>query len=379
MNPMRSLSLNGADALLMIGDSERNCDLFWATGFRAPDPFVYVMAKDGAFVAVKDLELDRARQQVRNADVVAISTYEKRVGDSPPAGAVLAELLRHHGLQRLLVPDDFPLGTADRLRQAGFELQLAPAPLFPQRAVKREDEIEAIASAQQAAEAGMRAAFDAIGNASIEGAELRLDGAPLTSEAVRQRIHRALLEHDCIARHTIVAGGEQAIDPHQDGHGPLPAHQPIIIDIFPQHSSTGYFGDLTRTVVRGTITDAVQRLYDTVAAAQALVLQGLGPGADGHTLHTRVVDHFENAGYETGQSDGRMQGYFHSTGHGVGLEIHEAPSLSRRNCVLEPGHVLTVERGLYYLGIGGVRIEDLVVVDAEGCRNLTTLPKVLAL
>jgi Xaa-Pro aminopeptidase len=225
----------------------------------------------------------------------------------------------------------------------------------------------------------MAAALEMIRAASIQADVLVAGAEPLTSEAVRRHIHHVLLDCDCSAEHTIVAGGEQAIDPHQEGHGPLPAHRPIILDIFPRHAPSGYFGDITRTVVRGQVSKEVQRLYDTVAAAQQGALDGLRDGADGADVHVGVIDHFADAGYESGERDGRMQGFFHGTGHGVGLEIHEAPSLSRRSCALQSGHAVTVEPGLYYAGVGGVRIEDLVVVDADGYLNLTRFPKALSL
>ena len=373
------ISLRGADGVLIVGDSERNCDLFWATGFRAPDPFIYVATADMAWVVVKDLELDRARQQVRDAEVVASSVYEKRLQDNAPPTGVLAEVLRERGLRRLLVAADFPVGTADGLRGAGFELSLAEGELFPHRAVKSTLEIDAIAGAQRAAEAGMQSAVDALRRATIDGDRLVVDGKPLTSEEVRRRIHHTLLDHDCVAHHTIVAGGEQAIDPHQAGYGPLHAHSLIIIDIFPQHTPSGYYGDITRTFVRGNIPPAGQKLYDTVATAQSAALGQIRAGVDGQTIHRDVAAHFVAAGYDTGERDGRMQGFFHGTGHGVGLQIHEAPSLSRRACVLQADQVVTVEPGLYYAGLGGVRIEDLVVVEAHGCRNLTSFPKDLRL
>ncbi len=376
---MAHVSLNGADALLIVGDSERNSDLYWATRFSAPDAFIYVAGADVAWVLVKDLELDRAREQVRDAEVVSSSLYERRLGDNPSPVGVLEEFLRERELRRLLVPEDFPVGTADRLRDAGFELDLAALPLFPARAYKSTEEIDAIATAQCAAEAGMSAAVSALREASIDGEGLVLDGVALTSQEIRRRIHHALLEQDCVAHHTIVAGGEQAIDPHQAGHGPLPAHSPIIIDIFPQHTPSGYYGDITRTFVRGTVSPAVQRLYDTVADAQNRALLQIRDGVDGRTVHDGVCEAFASAGFETGERDGRMQGFFHGTGHGVGLDIHEAPALSRRTSVLGVDHVVTVEPGLYYAGVGGVRIEDLVVVEAAGYRNLTTFPKVLAL
>ena len=373
------ISLDGADALLIIADSERNADLFWATGFRAPDAFTYLATEAAAWVVVKDLELDRAREQVRDAEVLASSAYERGPDATPSPGGVLGDLLRERELQRLLVPTDFPLGIAEELRGAGFEVTVAPDPLFDQRAIKNSTEVAAIEAAQSGAEAAMDAAVSMLRQATVDGRRLRLDGATLTSETVRRRIHHALLDCDCAAQHTIVAGGEQGIDPHQAGHGPLPANAPILIDIFPCHMPTGYFGDITRTVVRGQPSDEVLSLYAAVAAAQQVALDSIRDGVDGADVHRAVVEHFESAGFESGERDGRMQGFFHGTGHGVGLEIHEAPTLSRRRSQLAEGHVVTVEPGLYYSGIGGMRIEDLVVVEADGYRNLTTFPKALVL
>ena len=371
------VDLNGAEALLMVGDSERNADLFWATGFRAPDPFVYLASADSAWVVVKDLELDRAREEVRGAEVLAGSRYAGR-GDGPAAGGQLGEILRSLELRRLLVPPEFPVHTADELRDAGFCLAVAEPPLFPQRAIKSEEEVAAIAQAQKGAERAMEAALAMIGESLVRDDLLVGPDGPLTSEAVRRRIHHVLLDCDCHGEHTIVAGGEQAIDPHQGGHGPLPAHRPIIIDIFPRHSVSGYFGDITRTVVRGRVSEDVQRLHEAVAAAQQGALESIRDGVDGAEVHQAVVRGFTSAGYESGEIDGRMQGFFHGTGHGLGLQIHEAPYISRPSCRLETGQVVTVEPGLYYAGLGGCRIEDLVVVEDDGCRNLTTFPKALS-
>ena len=373
------VDLNGADALLVVGDSERNADLFWATGFRAPDPFTYVAAAGTAWVVVKDLELDRAREQVRGAEVLAASRYDTGGDGSSTAGGQLGAILRSLDLGHLLVPADFPVRTADELRASGFALTVARDPLFPQRAVKSAAEVAAIATAQQGAERAMEAALGMIAGSSIRGDLLVGEDGPLTSEAVRRRIHHVLLDCDCTGEHTIVAGGEQAIDPHQAGHGPLPAHRPIIIDIFPRHSLSGYYGDITRTVVRGSASADVQRLHETVAAAQQGALESIRDGVDGADVHREVIRRFTDAGYESGQIDGRMQGFFHGTGHGLGLQIHEAPYISRPSWRLAAGQVVTVEPGLYYAGIGGVRIEDLVVVEEGGCRNLTSFPKTLSL
>ncbi len=370
-----NLDLQEADALLLYAASEGSADLYWATDFMAPDPFHYLCDGTTSWVLVKDLELDRARDQ-SCCDVLALSTYEPGEGES---GDSLHNALRELGFKCLLVPADFPIATANRLTDEGFQIRVAGAPLFVERAIKTPAQIEAVVTTQQAAEASMQAAVDALTQARIESGQLWLDGKPLTSERVRRTIHHILLDHDCTGHHTIVAGGEQAIDPHQAGHGPLPANSPIIIDIFPRTDASGYFGDITRTFVRGEVSEDVQRLYDTVLSAQLEALEAVCAGADGAAIHQNVQKRFADAGYRSGEIDGRMQGYFHGTGHGVGLEIHEAPSLGRRTDVLAAGQTLTVEPGLYYAGLGGVRIEDLVIIETDGYRNVTTFPKTLQL
>jgi Xaa-Pro aminopeptidase len=183
------------------------------------------------------------------------------------------------------------------------------------------------------------------------------------------------MENDCVAQHTIVACGDDACDPHNEGSGPFRAHEAIVMDVFPKSSENGYYADITRTVVKGKPSDALRRVYDTVLEGQEMGLAMVKAGGSGKAIHTAIHDLFERAGYKTGVINERMQGFFHGTGHGVGLEIHEAPRISRVDDTLQPGHVVTVEPGLYYPGIGGVRIEDTVLVTNNGYENLTTFPK----
>ena len=377
------VDLAGADALLLVGDSERSADLLYTTGFRAPDPYVFLWTRQERLVMVSDLELDRARAQARVDRVLASSHYEaglrQRGVSEPGSEQVLIAVLSELGLRRVRVPADFPLGMAEALRRAGVSVEVAPAPLFPARQCKDEDEIAAIEQALRAAEAAMAAAVEMIRRAEPRDGNLWLDGVQLTSERVRRTIHRELLEWDCSATGTIVAGGDQGCDPHQEGHGPLRAGESIIIDIFPRSQTSGYFGDLTRTVVWGPAAPPLRRLFETVRQGQELALARIQDGAVGRQVHQAVVDLFSAAGYQTGERDGHMEGFFHGTGHGLGLEIHEAPRIGSRGTPLSSGQVVTVEPGLYYPGVGGVRLEDVVVVRPGGCQNLTRCPLVLEL
>ena len=373
--------LKGTDALLMIGSSERCANLFYATRFRAPDPFVFLWTSSEKIMLARNLEIGRARDQACVNRVLPYAQYEKQVKERgqerPNSNAVLLELLRDLGLEKLQVPADFPLGTADFLRGEGIELVVAAEPLFPQRQIKDASEIEGMRRAMRAAEAGMETAINELRAADIRDGVLFLNGDVLTSERLRRIVHQTLMDCNTIGEHTIIAGGDQGCDPHQVGFGPLRAREPIIIDIFPRDEASGYYGDLTRTFCKGQVSKPIQHLYETVLKAQQLGLDHIRPGAEGRLIHKSIQRFFRDAGYKTGEQDGYMQGYIHGTGHGLGLEIHEAPRIGPHGDVLEAGHVVTVEPGLYYRGLGGVRLEDTVVVCEGSYENLSSLPKVL--
>jgi Xaa-Pro aminopeptidase len=227
----------------------------------------------------------------------------------------------------------------------------------------------------------MRAGIQALKSARIgKNRRLRYQGSPLTSEKLRAIIDTAILREGGQANRTIVAGGRQGCDPHESGHGPLRAHEPIILDIFPRSQTTGYFGDMTRTVVRGRAGDAVRKLFDTVLRGQTLAFGKIRAGVPTTEVHKTVQAFFDLQGYKTAKRAGGMEGFFHGTGHGLGLEIHEAPRMSVNSTgVLQSGHVVTVEPGLYYPGIGGVRLEDVALVTETGFRKLSRFEKVLEL
>jgi Xaa-Pro aminopeptidase len=199
----------------------------------------------------------------------------------------------------------------------------------------------------------------------------------LTSEQIQGVINATIAGLGGAAARTIVAGGNQGCDPHEIGHGPLRAHTTIILDIFPRDMRTGYWGDITRTVVRGRASDAVKKLYAVVGEAQKLAFQKLREGVNGQDVHGGIQELFVSRGYRTGVIRGRMQGFFHGTGHGLGLEIHERPRVGAASEVLRAGQVVTVEPGLYYAGVGGVRLEDVAVIQPNGARNLARFPKAL--
>ncbi|MBN1586828.1 MAG: aminopeptidase P family protein [Candidatus Omnitrophica bacterium] len=369
-------------ARLICAASEANSDLYYLTRFLAPDSFCCVEIDNHKILLMNDLEVDRARAQAQADEVLSISDLQKQMdpkGETPPKLAgILAHFCNGRGVESLSVPADFPLALADALRETGLEVKAHAGPFVAGREVKNSAEIEAIEASQRAAERALGRALDRLRQSVTgEGDVLYWEGEVLTAEALRDLIQGSLFEDHCSADHTIVACGEQGVDPHNRGSGPLRAHQAIILDIFPRSTQTRYWADMTRTVVRGRAGDAIKRMYEAVYAGQETAFSLIRDGASGAFIHQEVLRTLEAKGFETGLKDGRMQGFFHGTGHGVGLDIHESPRISQCDSTLRAGNVVTVEPGLYYAGVGGVRLEDLVLVTGDGCRNLTQMEKLL--
>jgi len=374
-----------SDDLLIVADSDHDANMLYAVGMFVPDPFIYLRTRGKDYVVMSDLEIDRARKQAPHCRTLALSDYQHKLRDAgvknPGVGEVLIAFLRERKLRSVKVPYNFPLGLAEDLQKN----RIRPVPIrgsfFPQREQKNAGEVKKISAALMMAEVGMAEAIQAL-RASKIGKDRRLmyHNVPLTSEKLRSVIDTAILQACGCAAHTIVAGGRQGCDPHEVGFGPLRAHEPIILDIFPRSQKTGYFGDITRTVVRGRATEAVRKLYDTVLRGQKLAFQKIRAEVPSSSIHHAVMDLFVREGYKTGKVNGRMQGFFHGTGHGLGLEIHEAPRISPSAVgELKTGHVVTVEPGLYYPELGGVRLEDVALVTKRAARNLTRFEKVLEL
>lgn len=370
-----------ADARLIIAASERDANLFYATRFLAPDPFVFLWHGAEKILLMSDLELDRSRAQAAVDAVLAIRLYEDRAKASgmerPTPIDALWELLQEREIKSVLVPGSFPVEHADRLRERGLTLRVKPEPFFEERLTKSPAEIQAIAHAMRRTEAAMEGAISAIREAEVRDGLLWWQGGILTSETIKRLIARQLLDDGLIAENTIVACGDDGCDPHNRGGGPLRAEQSIIIDIFPRDSESQYFADITRTVVKEQAPETLRRMYRAVLAGQECALRLIREGAEGEAIHREVQQTLEGCGFQTGEVNGRMQGFFHGTGHGLGLDIHEPPRISKVKATLRSGNVVTVEPGLYYPGVGGVRIEDVAVVTETGCENLTKYPKEL--
>ncbi|HXS67369.1 MAG TPA: Xaa-Pro peptidase family protein [Candidatus Polarisedimenticolia bacterium] len=371
--------------LLIVADSDHDANMLYATGMFVPDPFIYLRLRGKNFIVMSDLEMDRARRQAEHCRVLSLSRYQKQLADRHPKRTgyahVIESILKEKRVQPLLfVPANFPLGLARELKRLKIKVKVK-TDFFSEREIKSVEEVKKISAALMMAEVGMAEAMQALKSAKISrDRRLMYRGAPLTSEKLRSIIDCAILQAGGLAAHTIVAGGKQGCDPHEAGHGQLFANELLIIDIFPRSQKTGYFGDITRTVVRGRASETARKLYDTVLRAQMLAFDKIRADVPTAEIHGAVQQFFVQQGYKTARHNGRMQGFFHGTGHGLGLEIHEAPRVgSTSRGVLKSGQIVTVEPGLYYPEIGGVRIEDVALVTARAARNLTQFEKVLEL
>jgi Xaa-Pro aminopeptidase len=369
--------------VLLYAASESDADILYPTGFFAPDAFLFVQKGRTRILVMSDLERDRAKNQATVDRVLSWTQVARKVeggGRKPTAAAVIAQVLRDLKLKRVEVPRRFPLGLAMELDALGVRLDLVDDPFWPGREIKRPDEVRAVTDALRAAEAGLESGLEALRACRIgRDGWLRRGGRKFTAEDLRAAVNTRIMAEGCVPAHTICAPGDQAVDPHEEGHGPIRAHTPVVMDIFPRSERTGYFGDLTRTVVRGRASERLKEVYALVHEGVRLGHRRIHDGADGQAIHREIQALFDARGYRTGVKQGRMQGFFHGTGHGLGLEIHEAPSISTRPSILRAGHTVTVEPGLYYLGLGGVRIEDVALVSSRGSRCLTRVPKFLEL
>jgi Xaa-Pro aminopeptidase len=364
---------------LIVADSERDADMLYATKMFVGDPFIFLEQNGKRTIVLSDLEIDRGKRQAQVDEIVPLSEFEREVqGSSKKAPAfpqIVAHFLRKRGVRSAVVPQTFPLALAEELSAGGIRVQPTKENIFfPEREAKTADELKLVRRALSITEAGMARAMEVLAAANaVRGTKLEWSGRTLTSEILRAEIDSAILRAGGLPANTIVAGGDQACDPHERGSGPLHANSLIILDIFPRDAKSGYFGDMTRTVVRGRASEEQRGLWETVREGQALALKKMKPGIDGSQVHNEVKQLFADRGYPTEVRDGRQVGFFHGTGHGIGLEIHEFPRFQKT--VFKPGQVITVEPGLYYPGLGGVRIEDVAVVTETGNRILSRFEK----
>jgi len=371
--------------VLIIGDTFRCPELRHEIPLAVPDPFVYLEREGARHVYVHSMEAGRVRGAAPGVTVHPLEEvgidelYAQGLGWLELRLEWAARSCVHAGLKAAVVPATFPAAYLDRIRREGVELAVDQALFDRRRRVKVPAELDGIRRAQLAAEAAMGDAVALLRSAENGDGVLWLDGEPLTVERVKAVMRRVFTEHACSADELIVAPGPQGAAGHEMGHGPIGIGDPVVFDIWPRDDASSCFADMTRTFVVGPVPEQVREWHAVTKEALDTATSLIRPGADCQAVFAAACDVIEAAGYATLRTKGEGEvldhGFFHGLGHGVGLEVHEGPYMSRLpGGPLVAGDVVTVEPGLYEPGIGGVRLEDLVLVTEDGCEVLTRFP-----
>jgi Xaa-Pro aminopeptidase len=362
---------------LLYADTERSPDALYFGRVDVPDPFIAFGLRGKKYAVVGALEFGRVKRTSDFDVVLPLEPYLKRARElwpqrKPGPAGVIFLLAKDFKQTRFTVPEEFPAGVFDQLFELGLDLEIADGLLFPAREIKTAAEAAAIREGNRCSAVGFAAAERILRASRIRGRQLVHRGRAVTSEMLKFAIEVAILEAGGLSRGTIVAGGDQACDPHNRGTGPLRPNDLIILDIFPRVTATGYHGDMTRTFLRGRASEAQRALVAAVRAAQLAALKSIRAGVNGRSVHGKVVEVFTARGYETRHTPKGSVGFFHGTGHGLGLAVHEPPRMSSAvDYFLKKGSVVTVEPGLYYPGLGACRIEDVVQVTSAAPKMLS--------
>jgi Xaa-Pro aminopeptidase len=349
-----------------------------------PDPFLYAEQNGTRHIFTSSMEAVRIRElglfEVHVREELGFDELmDSGLGPREVTAQLALRAVESIGVKRASVPEAFPVWLADRLRADGVDLDVDQDLFDDRRRAKTEAQVAGIRKAQRAAEAAMDACRELLRRAEIRGDELLLDGEQLTVERVKADLNVVFASHDTTADEYIVAPGAQGAVGHHMGSGPIRPHTPLVVDIFPRDNASAAYTDMTRTFVVGEVPDDVREWHRLCKEALDRALAEIRAGADCRAIFDGTCERFEAAGEPTQRTkepgETLSDGFFHGLGHGVGLEVHEEPSLGRAaEKKLVAGDVVTVEPGLYRTGYGGVRLEDIVLVTESGAENLTRYP-----
>lgn len=376
--------------VLIVADTIRSPELRHEVPLAVPDPFLYAEVGGRRSVVVGSLEAGRIDElglgiEVLTYEDVGVDELLKRGLDVYAHERELhLAACRRLGVERAVVPTTFPAGQADFLRANGIELTAEQRFFDERRRVKTEHELAGIRRACRAVEAGVSVGVELLRSASRANGVLTLDGKPLTCERIQLEVERAFGEHGAAAEEFVVSHGAQTAVGHERGSGPIAADDVVLFDLFPRDRASACYSDFTRTFSVGPPSDELAEYHRLAKEALDLAIAAVKPGVKGSDIHRLICDLFHEHGHKTQlhkkEGEALVDGYFHATGHGVGLEVHERPGVGRiESEPLVEGDVIALEPGLYRHGYGGVRLEDLVLVTADGAEVLTRYPYELEL
>jgi Xaa-Pro aminopeptidase len=368
MDPLSdAIRKNGADAYVVYANS-RDADMRYLTHFTTSDPFVYFRTPgERGTIIISQMEVGRASREGTSAVMTrAEAGLPEIIKKEKDPYRATAQMIAAQVGRKILVPPNFPLALANALGEF-CSVTVDKGTVLSMRAKKTREEIRCLKNVQHVTQTAMGHAVSLIRRSTVKKGILHLEGKPLTSEHIKYNMHCVLLEHGCNAEDTIVSCGEDTAIPHMTGTGPLRADEPIIIDLFPVNEKSGYYADMTRTFVKGEPSHEILEMYTALREAKHLAISQIKSGISGADLHKNVVDFFKEQGF-----DSDTRGFVHNLGHGVGLQVHELPTVGPAGKALENGNVITIEPGLYYPGTGGVRLEDIGAVTKTGFDNFTS-------
>ena len=359
---------------LLYGMSEYNADIFYITEFFTSDPFVIFKIKGKSHVIVSSLDYQRA---IKKSIINYVHSLENWIRitkklfkkDSINLAEIITCFARYYKVNNFVVSDCFPFGLASDLQKLKITLEIQLNPLFPKRLIKNEKIVKKICHANSLGAASFSIVEKILKSSKIKNKKIYYRNRILTSEYLRLQIETLCLKKGGVATKTIVAGGNQACDPHCIGSGPLKANELIIIDIFPRIIETGYYGDMTRTFLKGTPNEQQKKIFIHVKNAQKIAFETIKANVDSNIVQKKIYSYFFSKGFKTKKRDNVKTGFTHNIIHGIGLDLHE--SLGIKNSILKSGMTITVEPGLYYPNIGAVRIEDVVLIHKNGLRLLS--------
>ncbi|HEX3268333.1 MAG TPA: Xaa-Pro peptidase family protein [Gaiellaceae bacterium] len=374
--------------VLIYADSLRSPEMRHEVQIAIPDPFLYAEGGGERHVVASSFELDRIAQVAPGLQVTPLEEfgidelYAQGLTRDEIELEVVLRAARRFGIEQAAVPPTFPLELADHLRANGIELSSDRDQFVGRRRVKNDTELAGIRRAQRAAEAAMTAARDLLRAAERQNGDLVLEGEPLTCERIKLAVEQAFTANGAFADEFIVSHGPQTAVGHDMGSGPIAPDEPVCLDLFPRDRESGCFADMTRTFVVGEPSDELLEYHRLCREALDRSVAAVKPGIAGSELNRICCEVFEEHGFPTllSKQPGQVlkDGFYHSLGHGVGLEVHEQPNLGRGPGELVAGDVIAVEPGLYRNGYGGCRLEDIVLVTADGAEVLTEYPYDLA-
>lgn len=290
--------------------------------------------------------------------------------------SVLIDFFIENKIKDVIVPESFPIIEAENLKNQSINLTIKKEPFFDERITKSDEEINFIKNTTELNTKVMKEVHDILASSRVNDQNMLLyQNEILTSEFFQNHILKSFIDKELFSDSVIVAVGNQGCLPHEHGWGSIYAGTSIIVDIFPNNRINHYYTDMTRTFCKGKAPDDLKKIYNAVKEAQKIGLDNIKADCKAKLIHNKIQEYFINKGFKTGVINGMLQGFFHSTGHGVGLDCHELPFISPNGDVLPLNSVVTVEPGLYYHDLGAARIEDIVVVKKDTIENLTDFHK----